>query len=182
MRRGRLHMQCAQCPVCTTASHCSPRQTDTLPPSGCCGLSAYIIDNSGVINRDGVQYFLKIDWWWHKIYHSGKHMHFKHGETVIYYPSFSFTVNVFLEKPRHYKQSWWRHQMETFSALLALCAGNSSVTGEFPSQRPVTRSFEVFFDLCLNKRLSKQLRRRRFETPSRSLWRYCVEWWQAFVN
>ena len=39
---------------------------------------------------------------------------------------------------------WWRHQMETFSALLALCAGNSPMTGEFPAQRPVTRSFDVF--------------------------------------
>ena len=39
--------------------------------------------------------------------------------------------------------SWWRHQMETFSALLALCAGNLPVTGESPSQRPVTRSFDV---------------------------------------
>ena len=37
--------------------------------------------------------------------------------------------------------------METFSVLLALCAGNSPVTGEFPSQRPVTQSFDVFFDL-----------------------------------
>ena len=37
------------------------------------------------------------------------------------------------------KGPWWRHQMEAFSALLALCAGNSPVTGEFPSQRPVTR-------------------------------------------
>ena len=46
--------------------------------------------------------------------------------------------------------------METFSALLAICAGNSSVPGEFPAQRPVTRSFGVFFDLRLNKRLSKQ--------------------------
>ena len=45
--------------------------------------------------------------------------------------------------------------METFSALLALCAGNSPVAGEFPAQRPVTRSFDVFFDLRLNKRLSK---------------------------
>ena len=45
--------------------------------------------------------------------------------------------------------------METFSALLALCAGNSPVTGEFPTQRPVTRSFDAFFDLRLNKRLSK---------------------------
>ena len=47
--------------------------------------------------------------------------------------------------------SWWLHQMETFSALLAICAGNSPVTGEFPAQRPVTRSFDVFFDLRLNK-------------------------------
>ena len=28
--------------------------------------------------------------------------------------------------------AWWRHQMETFSALLAICAGNSPVAGEFP--------------------------------------------------
>ena len=46
--------------------------------------------------------------------------------------------------------------METFSALLAICAGNSRVTSEFPSQRPVTRSFDVFFDLRLNKQLSEQ--------------------------
>ena len=39
--------------------------------------------------------------------------------------------------------AWWRHQMETFSALLAICAGNSPVPGEFPAQRPVTRSFDV---------------------------------------
>ena len=42
-----------------------------------------------------------------------------------------------------------------------------------PSQRPVTRSFNVFFDLRLKKRLSKQSRRRWFETPSSSLWRHC---------
>ena len=46
--------------------------------------------------------------------------------------------------------------METFSALLAICAGNSPVTGKFPTQRPVTRSFDVVFDLHMNKRLSKQ--------------------------
>ena len=39
--------------------------------------------------------------------------------------------------------------METFSTLLAICAGNSPGTGEFPAQRPVTRSFDVFFDLRL---------------------------------
>ena len=48
--------------------------------------------------------------------------------------------------------------MEIFSALLAICAGNSPVPGEFPAQRPVTRSFNVFFDLHLNKQLSKQPR------------------------
>ena len=68
---------------------------------------------------------------------------------------------------------WWRHQLETFSALLALCAGNSPVTGEFPTQRPVARSFDVFFDLHMNERLSKQSIRRWFETPSRSSWRHC---------
>ena len=51
---------------------------------------------------------------------------------------------------------WWRHQMETFSELLAICAWNSPVPGEFPAQRPVTRSFDVFFDFLPNKRLSKQ--------------------------
>ena len=39
--------------------------------------------------------------------------------------------------------SWWRHQMEAFSALLALCAGNSPVTGEFPSQRTSDADFDV---------------------------------------
>ena len=67
---------------------------------------------------------------------------------------------------------WWRHQMETFSALLAICAGNSPVPGEFPAQRPVTRSFDVFFDLRLNKRLSKQPWGWWFETPAWSLWRH----------
>ena len=65
--------------------------------------------------------------------------------------------------------------METFSALLAICAGNSPVPGEFPAQRPVTRSFDVFFDLRPNKRLSKQSWGWWFETSSCSLWRHCNE-------
>ena len=52
---------------------------------------------------------------------------------------------------------WWRHQMKTFSALLDLCVGNSRVTGDFPSKRPVKR------------------RRWWFETLSRLLWRHCNE-------
>ena len=60
----------------------------------------------------------------------------------------------------------------TISALLAICVGNSPVPGEFPAQRPVTRSFDVFFDLRLNKRLSKQSWVWWFETPSRPIWRH----------
>ena len=73
---------------------------------------------------------------------------------------------------RKVKMSWWRHQMETFSALLAICAGNSPVPGEFPIQKPATRSFDVFFDLRLHKRLSKQWWSWWFETLSRPLWRH----------
>ena len=76
--------------------------------------------------------------------------------------------------------AWWRNQMETFSALLALCAGNSPVTGEFPAQRPVTRSFDVFFDLRPNKGLRKHPWGWWFETLSWSLWRHCNGVWSLF--
>ena len=69
-------------------------------------------------------------------------------------------------------QSWWLRQMETFSALLAICAGNSPVPGEFPTQRPVTRSFDVCFDLRPNKRLSKQSWGWWLVTLSSPLWRH----------
>ena len=65
--------------------------------------------------------------------------------------------------------------MEIFSALLALCLGNSPATGEFPSQRPVTQSLDVFFDLHLNRRLRKQTWDWWFETLSRPFWRHCNE-------
>ena len=70
-------------------------------------------------------------------------------------------------------RSWWRHQMELFSALLALCDWTPSVTRGFTPQRPVTKNLNVFFDLRLNKRMIKQSRRRWFETLSCSLWRHC---------
>ena len=69
--------------------------------------------------------------------------------------------------------SWWRHQMEAFSALLAICAGNSPVPGEFSAQRPVRWSFHVFFDLRLNKPLSKQSWGWWFEMLLSRLWRHC---------
>ena len=100
---------------------------------------------------------------------------------------------VSLAPSRHYIP-WW-HQMEIFSALLALCARNPPVPGEFASQRPVTRSFDVFFDLRPNKRLSKQSRGWWFETPLLLLWRHWnvtlgqlsapmpVKWhWNAWVT
>ena len=59
------------------------------------------------------------------------------------------------------------------SALLAICSGNSPVTDEFPVQRLVTRGFDVFFDLRLNKRFGQQSWCWWFETPSRSLRRHC---------
>ena len=69
------------------------------------------------------------------------------------------------------ERPWWRNQMETFSALLAFCAGNSPVPGEFHAQRPVTRSF------CLLKRLF----RRRSKITSVMLSLICV-WTNAWVN
>ena len=78
-----------------------------------------------------------------------------------------------LTTPSHYlNYSRWRHQMVTFSALLAICAGNSPVPGEFPTQRPVTRSFDVYFDLRPDKRLNNQSWGWWFETLSHSLWRH----------
>ena len=63
--------------------------------------------------------------------------------------------------------TWWRHQMVAFSALQAICVRNSPV----PGQRPVTQSFDVFFDLV--KRLSKQSWGWWCETLSHPLWRHC---------
>ena len=54
-------------------------------------------------------------------------------------------------------------------------------TGVFPSQRPVTRSCDVFFDLRVNKRLSKQTRRWWLEAPPRSLWHHCNVWSQLYI-
>ena len=62
-----------------------------------------------------------------------------------------------------YYITWWRHQMETFSVLLPHCERNS------------LQSFDVFFDLHLNKQLSKQSRGLWFETPSHPLWCHCNE-------
>ena len=70
-------------------------------------------------------------------------------------------------------QWWWN------SDPIMMTSSNGNifrVTGplcEFPSQSPVTRSFDVLFHPCLNKRLNKQSWGWWFETPSRSVWRHC---------
>ena len=93
--------------------------------------------------------------WWH-----GR---FYNKWCVTHYDSYDSIVE---------SSTWWRHQMETFPGLLAFCAGNSPVTGEFPAQRPVMRSFYICFDLRLNKQLSEQSWSWWFDTPSRPLWRH----------
>ena len=66
----------------------------------------------------------------------------------VYFGVISFDASLFGKQTPKINISWWRHQMETFPRYWPF-AGNSPVTGEFPSQRPVTRSFDVFFDLRL---------------------------------
>ena len=73
----------------------------------------------------------------------------------------------------HLKISMMTSSNGKISALLAMYAGNSPITGEFPEQRPVTGSFDVLFDLRPNKRLSKQSWGWWFEMPSHPLWRHC---------
>ena len=69
--------------------------------------------------------------------------------------SFRHYSGLWIEAIMKCYDAWWRHQMEALSVLLVIYAGNSPVPGEFPTQSPVTRSFDVFFDLRHNKRLSK---------------------------
>ena len=69
---------------------------------------------------------------------------------------------------------WWRHQMETFSALLALCAGNSPVPVNSPHKGQWCGALMFSLICALNKRLSKQPWGWWFEAPSWSLWRQCT--------
>ena len=71
---------------------------------------------------------------------------------------------------------WYSHMMTSSNGNICrvtgpLC-GEFTGPGEFPTQRPVTRSFDVYFDLRLNKRLSKQPWGWWFETLLCPLWRH----------
>ena len=69
----------------------------------------------------------------------------------------------------------WKH----FSRYCPFVRGIHRSPVDSPQQRLLTRRFNVFFDLRQKKRLSKQSRRRCFETPWRSLWRHCNEFKQS---
>ena len=67
---------------------------------------------------------------------------------------------------------FWRTKDMMTSSNGNISRVNGPLCGEFPTQRPVTRSFDVFFDLCVNKRLNKQSWGWWFETLSRPFWRH----------
>ena len=110
------------------------------------------------------------DWWiprtkgqWRrKCFHlmTSSWYHFNTAGHLIFYKiqTVPFTTTTYEDShqsTRHDISPWWRP---------GPC--------EFPTQRPVTRGFDVFFDLRLNKRLSKQTWGWCFETPSWSSWRH----------
>ena len=102
---------------------------------------------------------------------TNEYVHLKQYFALLIWYAFRIYLTLKLKQAT---SPWWRHPMETFSALLSICEGNSPVTGEFLAQRPATRSFDVLFDLCLNKRLSKQSWSWWSETPSRPLRRHSL--------
>ena len=120
-------------------------------------------------------------WWrhhaisiWRQLDHQERilYISFNHIRKVL--SSGQYTCKSHLQNVGHFVQTsiMMTSSNGNISALLALCAGNSPVTGEFPSPRPVTGSFDIFFDLRLNKRLRKQSWGWWFETTSRLIWRH----------
>ena len=93
------------------------------------------------------------------------------GKKIVVIPTIvHFCPSYTMYKSDHDDVIKWKH----FPHHWPLC-GEFTGPGEFPAQRPVMRNFDVFFDLRLNKRLSKQTWGWWFETPSWSLWRHCNE-------
>ena len=93
------------------------------------------------------------------------------------------TAGCFYNLRCHQQRQSWHHGNSRFPLHDGVIKWNHFppswpfVTGESPAQRPVTRSFDVLYDLYLNKRLSKQSWGWWFETPSRPLWRHRNGYW-----
>ena len=74
--------------------------------------------------------------------------------------------SIWISQPKQYPIAWWRHRMETFSALLAICAGNSPVPVNSP-HKGQWRGALVFSLICVwihdrvNNREAGDLRRYR---------------------
>ena len=117
--------------------------------------------------------------WFHQSHHCDD---IQHLSCWIYFRNNKMMITFYaISQPRDDTGTWSRRAKTCFMItsskgsifrVTGLCAGNSPVTGEFPALRPVTRSFDVLFDMRLDKRLSKQSCGWWFETPSRPLWRH----------
>ena len=128
----------ARSPFCGHPERCIP---DTYDSNSCiftCKCEPVVIGTSSICNMRIVVYFRHDG----SVTHSQPPLICKFNVGAFSPPWSPWTPTVAWTP-----YPWWRHQMETFFALLALCAGNSPVTSEFPTQRPVTRSFDIFFDL-----------------------------------
>ena len=85
------------------------------------------------------------------LFTGGQFACFRENSYMLLTRTYTQAYGFFYYKPgtsirnRVYTVPWWRLQMEIFSTLLGLCAGNSPVTGKFPARRPMTRNFDVFF-------------------------------------
>ena len=99
----------------------------------------------------------------------GWHGHVTSSLNVLKDVRTAMTAEVLRQSSWHDDVTKWNH----FPRYWPFVRGIHRSPVNLPSQRTVTQSFVVFFDPRLNKRLSEQWRRRWFETPLRSLWRYC---------
>ena len=95
------------------------------------------------------------------------------SRAIILYSIISLQVNIQIFHVHPFLDLMMTSSNGNISRVTGHLCGNSPVSGEFPAQRPVTRSFDIFFDLRLNKRLSKQSWGWWFETLSCPLWRPC---------
>ena len=118
---------------------------------------------------------LGMDMWFHHTFYNGCNYLFMMGLQLIHVSNMGPRFVICDVFPLWYGtgHSRWRYDMETFSALLALCAGNSQVTGKFPFTKASDAKLWCFLWSAPVQTLSKQSGRRWFETRSRSLCRHC---------
>ena len=128
------------------------------------------------------QYWPKINEIFWRSFQENIHLNTKYIDPRIEFQIYAYGIPViFLRGNELMNYMMTSSNGNIFRVTGHLC-GNSLVPGEFPTQRPVTRSFDVFFVLRLNKRLSKQSWGWLFETLSRPLWRHRNEEWGCSIG